>query len=325
MMQLGSQGEGVQSLQKLLRHEVPGLSVDGVYGPRTERAVRHVQRRHGLYPPDGIAGPITLGALEKRYPASSNAVVHMPHGSQFGQPSPMLTVHARPTIKPATAPVAPSPGPLTHAVAPAIERAKHAAMPIGEVRPASSMRTSPQGLKLIFDHEAQHGVSNHLYWPQGASGVTLGAGYDMKERSAAAITADMQRINVAPDIAARIGKASGLQNAEAATFARDNKHLVDLTHGQEIALLALIITHYEDKVRNSVRVDLHQYEFDSLVSYAYNPGGGWHRVTALVNEHKYHEAMTELSKHVLSRHKVVKSLVRRREAEVRLFMYGEYS
>lgn len=218
-----------------------------------------------------------------------------------------------------------NPGPLLHTVGPAIERAKHAPMPPGEARPAGSFVTSIAGVQLIFQHEAQKGVSNHLYWPRGASGVTLGAGYDMKERSSTTIASDLARIGVDPDTAARVGKASGLQNEAAESFARHNKALVDLSHEQETALLRLILTHYEGMVHKAVTKSILQHEFDALVSYAYNPGGGWHRVTTLINGDKPHEAMLELSKHVVSRHQIVRSLVHRRAAEVRLYIYGEYT
>ena len=39
-----------------------GISVDGIYGPQTRRAVKRFQRRNGLVV-DGIAGPQTLTAL----------------------------------------------------------------------------------------------------------------------------------------------------------------------------------------------------------------------------------------------------------------------
>lgn len=48
-----AQGEAVRQLQTLLR-----LTVDGIFGPRTESAVREFQRLHGLVP-DGIVGPKT--------------------------------------------------------------------------------------------------------------------------------------------------------------------------------------------------------------------------------------------------------------------------
>jgi hypothetical protein len=53
----GDRGPAVRSIQRQL-----GLSVDGVFGPVTERAVRRFQRRHDLLA-DGIVGPITRGAL----------------------------------------------------------------------------------------------------------------------------------------------------------------------------------------------------------------------------------------------------------------------
>ncbi|MBA2262532.1 MAG: peptidoglycan-binding protein, partial [Solirubrobacterales bacterium] len=53
----GDRGEGVRDLQRALE-----ISVDGVYGPQTERSVRAFQERKGLQV-DGIAGPVTLREL----------------------------------------------------------------------------------------------------------------------------------------------------------------------------------------------------------------------------------------------------------------------
>ena len=50
-------GAGVAALQRAL-----GIAADGVYGPKTRRAVKRFQRQHGLTV-DGIAGPQTLKAL----------------------------------------------------------------------------------------------------------------------------------------------------------------------------------------------------------------------------------------------------------------------
>jgi peptidoglycan hydrolase-like protein with peptidoglycan-binding domain len=50
-------GGGVRALQRAL-----GMSADGVFGPRTQRAVRRFQRRHGLAA-DGVVGPGTRAAL----------------------------------------------------------------------------------------------------------------------------------------------------------------------------------------------------------------------------------------------------------------------
>ena len=57
VLKTGAGGGTVVALQRAL-----GVSADGVFGPKTRRAVRRFQRSHGLTV-DGIAGPVTLRAL----------------------------------------------------------------------------------------------------------------------------------------------------------------------------------------------------------------------------------------------------------------------
>jgi peptidoglycan hydrolase-like protein with peptidoglycan-binding domain len=64
MLRTGSRGDEVADLQKTLiaRGFKPG-PVDGVFGPKTEAAVKAFQEEAGLEV-DGIVGPKTEGALE---------------------------------------------------------------------------------------------------------------------------------------------------------------------------------------------------------------------------------------------------------------------
>jgi peptidoglycan hydrolase-like protein with peptidoglycan-binding domain len=58
----GDQQHPVQTLQYLLRARGHTLTVDGIFGPGTDAAVRAFQQQRGL-PVDGIVGPNTWSAL----------------------------------------------------------------------------------------------------------------------------------------------------------------------------------------------------------------------------------------------------------------------
>ena len=64
MLRNGSTGEEVMALQKTLMAKGinPG-PIDGIFGPKTEDAVKRYQERSGLEA-DGIVGPKTFAALE---------------------------------------------------------------------------------------------------------------------------------------------------------------------------------------------------------------------------------------------------------------------
>ena len=58
----GDQHHPVETLQYLLRARGHNLTVDGIFGPKTDAAVRAFQQQKGLAV-DGIAGPATWSAL----------------------------------------------------------------------------------------------------------------------------------------------------------------------------------------------------------------------------------------------------------------------
>lgn len=64
MLSLGSSGPEVTKVQYILKSFGYSVSVDGKFGPQTEKAVIHFQKKSGLTP-DGIVGPVTTAALEK--------------------------------------------------------------------------------------------------------------------------------------------------------------------------------------------------------------------------------------------------------------------
>lgn len=67
MLKFGCRGENVRQMQQKLldcNYKLPRKGADGWFGPETKRAVKAFQKDNNLKV-DGIAGPITLSALEK--------------------------------------------------------------------------------------------------------------------------------------------------------------------------------------------------------------------------------------------------------------------
>lgn len=81
ILRIGSSGPMVEHLQQLLNQILTGnlpLTIDGIFGPKTQQAVYHFQQRHQLMP-DGIVGPNSWGVLKNS--DVSNTVEPQPFSS----------------------------------------------------------------------------------------------------------------------------------------------------------------------------------------------------------------------------------------------------
>jgi GH24 family phage-related lysozyme (muramidase) len=293
----GDRGPEVRQLQEKLVAAGFPLSPDAYFWNTTDTALRAFQRKKGLIP-DGIAGAKTIDAL---------AVTGTPK-----------TTSTSPSILNSL--LAMLGGPVVQAAVLA-----RYFMPVGQSsRPASQLHISSKGSLFIYTLEAQKNVSNFLHWPGGASGVTLGPGYDMKERTQAAITADMVAVGVDLAIARKIAEGAGLVSATAKEFVKVNHSLVKLTSAQELQLLGHIVPKYEKIISDALTVDLLQHEFDALVSFAYNPGGRFGTVARLINQGKVADAMQTIKLANKSGGAVMQGLVKRREHEVALYLFNNY-
>ena len=331
MLKLGNRGPAVVAAQTTMRRYDPTLGTDGRFGRHTERTVRLAQRHLSVFPVDGIVRFRTLAAIAA---AENKSAASKQEGGWYEVATSLMS-RAGNALRSfetdgekwlsAHLPKADDVSkPLRPAIASTRQSAVTAPMPPGTVMPVAGMRTSRSGRRFIITHEALRGVSDRLHWPGGVSGVTLGPGYDMGARRAATVVRDLTAIGVPGSVATSVSEGAGLKGKSARDFVRANKTLVVIDIQQESALLDQILPHYEALVKSSVRILLHQHEFDALVSYTYNPGGGWTKTTKLVNAHKPDAALEEIARHIKSGPNVVDSLVRRRKHEARLFLYGVY-
>jgi len=96
-----------------------------------------------------------------------------------------------------------------------------------------------------------------------------------------------------------------------------------MTEQQADALLRKKVVGYENYVKKYVKVPLSQNQYDALVSFTYNVGGGNLKKSSLLtklNDKDYQGAAADFSKWNKSKGKVLKGLTRRRETERNLFL-----
>lgn len=83
----------------------------------------------------------------------------------------------------------------------------------------------PNKGKLTFETEGTEGGRYHsrvLAVPSATSGLTIGRGYDMKEKPASKILKDLTRVGVDTETAKILSKATGLYGESARTFIKNH-------------------------------------------------------------------------------------------------------
>lgn len=68
------------------------------------------------------------------------------------------------------------------------------------------------------DDPVSHYFSRQLHWPGGASGVTLGRGYDMRHRTPASVCADLMQAGIDEETARKFSKGAELSGDAARDF-----------------------------------------------------------------------------------------------------------
>ena len=95
-----------------------------------------------------------------------------------------------------------------------------------------------------------------------------------------------------------------------------------LSNQQVMDLLAQDVKPAEDSVNKGVKVSLNQNQFDALVSFTFNVGGGAFSSSTLLkvlNQGQYAQVPDQLRRWTRSGGQVVKGLVNRRENEIKLW------
>ena len=119
--------------------------------------------------------------------------------------------------------------------------------------PAAPAAAEAPSVGLVtWDAEGTEGGRFHsrtLSVPSDSSGLTIGRGYDMKERSAATLATDLSAAGVPAADAARISKAAGLSGAAARTFIADQQ--LGSFEISKVAQVALFMTTY-----NALKADV---------------------------------------------------------------------
>lgn len=103
--------------------------------------------------------------------------------------------------------------------------------------------------QMTFDAEGAEGGKYHsrqAHWPGGASGVTIGRGYDMKERSTNSVIADLTAAGVPAGEAKTLAGGAGQSGNDASSFIQ--KTAVAAIEISKEAQKKLFVTVYDEKL-----------------------------------------------------------------------------
>ncbi len=92
-------------------------------------------------------------------------------------------------------------------------------------------------------------------------------------------------------------------------------------------MLEVEMEEYEGYINNSVTAPINQDQFDALVSWVYNLGGGNLNASTMLkvlNAGQYEEVPAQMMRWNKAGGKVLEGLTRRRQAEANLFMGKEW-
>tara|TARA_Y100000401_G_scaffold112258_1_gene111479 strand:- start:235 stop:1461 length:1227 start_codon:yes stop_codon:yes gene_type:complete len=134
---------------------------------------------------------------------------------------------------------------------------------------------SDQG-KFTFEQEVGPG-SEKLHHPTKTSGVTVGAGYDMKEKSPDQIISELTSVGIDENIASRLAGAAGLSGKEATKFVKDNPDIA-LTTDQQKQLFGLSFSQALKRTDRDLQTmgydpnQLSDRKLNLLADYTYNVG-----------------------------------------------------
>lgn len=103
------------------------------------------------------------------------------------------------------------------------------------------------------DIETTQYFSRVVHWPGNAlSGVTIGRGYDMGDRTKTSVNQDMIKAGIPAATAKALSEGAGLKNIKAKEFVAKNKKTIEkITHAQQVKLFNNIYPEYELKAKQN--------------------------------------------------------------------------
>ncbi|MBV7476781.1 hypothetical protein [Pseudomonas sp. PDM31] len=197
---------------------------------------------------------------------------------------------------------------------------------------AGLLVVSKESFQFILDKE---GYSKYPYVPAGASGVTIGYGYDLGQQSAFQVRQDLSQIYARSDIEILIG-AIGRQGDQARSILSTVSH-ISISEANSIALAIRMKKRYAQLVIDAYPgvMELHPHCQGALLSLVVNRGISFTRPTTdsrLEMKQIYDDFLSRTPEKIPSRLRSMKrlwegkaglgGLIIRREEEARLFERG---